>query len=365
VGRTKLHKLLNMKKIQLTKSILVHNYSEPYIIAEIGANHNGDMNIAKMLINSAKESGANAVKFQSWKPGSIEAKEVYDKNQSYDDGDGGKKHFGSLLEMAEKYYLREEQHIDLSNYCKAIGIDFCSTPFTKGEVDLLQKLDVPFFKTASMDINNFDLLKHMASYNKPIILSTGMATLGEIERAVKAIEEEGNFQIVLLHCISIYPPKYIDINLNNIQMLQKAFVYPIGFSDHSIGTSIPLASIALGSCVIEKHFTLDKDMPGWDHQISANPDELKEIVKESKNIQVALGSFNRVISKDEEEKKAIFRRSVATTKKMLIGHVLSKEDLTLKRPGSGIQPEEIPYLIGRKLRKNLNVDEILNWSDFE
>lgn len=354
-----------MKKIQLSKSFIVHNYSEPYIIAEIGANHNGDMDIAKMLIKSAKECGANAVKFQSWKPGSIEAKEVYDKNQSYDDGDGGKKHFGSLLEMAEKYYLREEQHFELSSYSKSINIDFCSTPFTKEEVDLLQKLDVPFFKTASMDINNFELLKHMAGYKKPIILSTGMATLGEIERAIKVIEEQGNDQIVLLHCISIYPPKYKDINLNNIQMLQKAFVYPIGFSDHSIGTSIPLASVALGSCVIEKHYTLDKDMPGWDHQISANPEELKEIVKESKNIQTALGLFNRVISKDEEEKKGIFRRSVATSRQMEKGHVITKEDLTVKRPGTGIQPEEIPYLIGRRINKNLNIDVILSWSDFE
>lgn len=354
-----------MKTIQLSKSSIVHNYSEPYIIAEIGANHNGDMDIAKKLIKSAKDCGANAVKFQSWKPGSIEAKEVYDKNQSYDDGDGGKKHFGSLIEMVEKYYLRDEQHIELSNYCKSIGIDFCSTPFTKEEVDLLQKLDVPFFKTASMDINNFELLIHMAAYKKPIILSTGMATLGEIERAIKTIEDQGNNQIVLLHCISIYPPKYKDINLNNIQMLQKAFVYPIGFSDHSIGTSIPLASIALGSCVIEKHFTLDKDMPGWDHQISANPEELKEIVKEGRNIQIALGSFNRVISKDEEEKKGKFRRSVVTAKKLSQGHTITNEDLTVKRPGTGIQPEEIPYLVGRKLKKNLNADEILSWSDFE
>ncbi len=354
-----------MKKIQLTKSIIIHNYSEPYIIAEIGANHNGDMEIAKNLINSAKECGANAVKFQSWKPGSIEAKEVYDKNQSYDDGDGGKKHFGSLKEMVEKYYLRDEQHIELSNYCKSIEIDFCSTPFSKEEVDMLYKLDVPFFKTASMDINNFELLKYMAAYKKPIILSTGMATLGEIERAIKTIEDEGNDQIVLLHCISIYPPKYKDINLNNIQMLQKAFVYPIGFSDHSIGTSIPLASIALGSCIIEKHFTLDKDMPGWDHQISANPDELKEIVSEGKNIQIALGSFNRIISKDEEEKKGKFRRSVVTAKQLSQGHVITKEDLTVKRPGTGIQPEEIPYLVGRKLKKNLNTDEVLSWSDFE
>jgi sialic acid synthase SpsE len=354
-----------MKKIQLTNSKVVYNYSAPYVIAEIGANHNGDMEIAKRLIKSAKECGADAVKFQSWKPGSIEAQEVYDKNQSYDDGDGGKKHFGSLMEMAEKYYLRDSQHVELSNYCKSIDIDFCSTPFTNKEVDLLQDLDVPFFKTASMDINNFELLKHIAAYNKPIILSTGMATIGEIEKAINTIEDVGNNQIVILHCISIYPPKYSDINLNNIKMLQKAFVYPIGFSDHSIGTSIPLASIALGSCVIEKHFTLDKDMPGWDHQISADPNELKDIVREGKNIHIALGSYNRIISNDEKQKKEIFRRSIATTKQLFVGDVLSKSDLTVKRPGTGIQPEEMPYLVGRKLKRNINADELLKWSDFD
>ena len=354
-----------MKKIQLTPKSLVYNYSEAYIIAEIGATHIGDMGIAKKLIDSAKACGANAVKFQSWKPGSIEAQEVYDKNQSYDDGDGGKKHFGSLKEMVDKYYLRDSQHVDLANYCKSIDIDFCSTPFSNNEVDLLNQLDVPFFKTASMDINNYQLLKHIARYNKPIILSTGMSTLGEIERAIKVIEEECNSQIVILHCISIYPPKYKDINLNNILMLQKAFPYPIGFSDHSIGTSIPLASIALGSCLIEKHFTLDKDMPGWDHQISADPNELKEIVSEGKNIQIALGSFNRTISVDESSKKSKFRRSVVTVKALTKGDIITSEDLTVKRPGTGIQPEELPYLVGRKLKRDILTDEVLKWTDFE
>lgn len=354
-----------MKKIQITNSKSIFNFSEPYIIAEIGANHNGDIVLAKKLIDAAKDCGADAVKFQSWKPGSIEAKEVYDKNQSYNDGDGGKKHFGSLKEMVEKYYLRDEQHIELSNYCKNIGIDFCSTPFSIEEVDLLNKLDVPFFKTASMDINNFALLKHMASFGKPIILSTGMATIGEIERAIKTIEDAGNDKIIILHCISIYPPKYGDINLKNIPMLQRVFDYPVGFSDHSIGTSIPLASIALGSCVIEKHFTLDKDLPGWDHQISANPYELREIVKEGKNIQVALGSFKRVVSEDEKDKKGKFRRSVVTAKKIFEGQVIKQEDLTVKRPGTGIQPEEMKYIVGRKLKRTIENDELLNWSDFE
>ncbi|MFY0631390.1 MAG: N-acetylneuraminate synthase family protein [Flavobacteriaceae bacterium] len=354
-----------MKKININLNKEVFNYSEPYIIAEIGANHNGDIDLAKKIIDSAKESGANAVKFQSWTPKSLIAKEEYDRNQSYDDGDGGKKHFGSLKEMVEKYYLNEDQHYELRDYCKSIGIDFCSSPFSKKEVDLLIKLEVPFLKAASMDINNLELLKHMAKTQKPIILSTGMSTISEIEQAVKTIEGEGNNKIILLHCISIYPPKHEDIHLNNILMLQKTFDYPIGFSDHTIGTSIPLASIALGACVIEKHFTLDKDLPGWDHQISANPVELKEIVQGGKNIQKSLGGFIRIVTEDEENKKLKFRRSAVAARKIIKGDILKLEDIEFKRPGTGISPDELDYMLGRSVNKNFEEDELISWQDLK
>lgn len=349
--------------IKINKTKEVHNFSEPYIIAEIGANHNGDIDLAKKIIDSAKECGADAVKFQSWTPKTLIAKEEYDRNQSYDDGDGGKKHFGSLKEMVEKYYLREEQHFELKEYCDEIGIDFCSSPFSSSEVDLLVKLDVPFLKIASMDINNLELLKHMAKTQKPILLSTGMSSISEIEQAVKTIEAEGNHQIIILHCISIYPPEYEDIHLNNITMLQQTFNYPIGFSDHTIGTSIPLASVALGSCVIEKHFTLDKDMPGWDHKISADPRELKEIVRESKNIQKSLGSFSRIVSDDEESKKDKFRRSIVAGKDLKKGSIINLEDIEVKRPGTGIAPDEIKYVIGRKINRDFSIDELIYWED--
>ena len=350
-------------QIQINKTKKIFNYSEPYIIAEIGANHNGDIDLAKKIIDSAKECGADAVKFQSWTPSSLIAKEEYDRNQTYNDGDGGKKHFGSLKEMVQKYYLREEQHFELKAYCEEIGIDFCSSPFSNAEVNLLVKLDVPFLKIASMDINNLELLKHMAKTQKPILLSTGMSTISEIGKAVKTIEAEGNRQIIILHCISIYPPEYEDIHLNNIKMLQQTFDYPIGFSDHTIGTSIPLASVALGACVIEKHFTLDKDMPGWDHQISADPKELKEIVRESKNIQQALGSFSRIVSEDEESKKLKFRRSIVAGRTLKNGEVLKLEDLEVKRPGTGIAPDEIKYVVGRTLNRDINTDDLILWKD--
>lgn len=341
----------------------IKNYVEPYIIAEIGANHNGDIKLAKQMIDKAIECGADAVKFQSWTPTSLICKEEYDRNQVYTDSP--KKHFGSLKEMVEKYYLREEEHFELKEYCDLKGVDFCSTPFSKEEVDLLMKLDVPFIKVASMDMNNLELLKYMAKQQKPIILSTGMSTLAEIEKAIEVIEGEGNNQIVLLHCISIYPPAYEDINLNNIPMLEKTFGYPVGFSDHTIGTSIPLAAVTLGSCIIEKHFTLDKDMPGWDHEISADPSELKVICEESKNIVKSLGSFKRIVSKAEKEKLKKFRRSIIIARDMKIGEEIKLEDLEFKRPGIGIRPDEVKYVIGKKLTRDMEKDEILKWEDIK
>ena len=360
VGNDKVNKVAIMS-IMLTKKKNVYNYSEPYIIAEIGANHNGDMNIAKRLIDSAKEAGVDAVKFQSWQPGSINSLENYNRHQVYNDS--LKKHFGSLWEMDVAYHLTFEQHQMLKDYCTSIQLDFCSTPFSSEEAKLLNELNVPFFKIASMDINNYQLLRLVASFGKPIIMSTGMSTISEIGNAVQVIESEGNKDIVLLHCISIYPPDYLDINLNNIPMLMTAFPYPIGFSDHSLGTAIPLASVALGACVIEKHFTLDKNLEGWDHAISADRIEMEYIVNESKNINKALGNSDRFVSRAELEKIKEFRRSIVTTHALRAGEMIKLEDLTAKRPGTGISPAEMQYVIGRLMSKDIGEDEIVSWND--
>jgi sialic acid synthase SpsE len=349
-----------MKKIKLGNQE-VHNFSRPYIIAEIGANHNGDMNLAKELIDSAVACGVNAVKFQSWTPKSIIAKEEFDRNQKYDDSP--KKHFGSLKEMVEKYYLREEQHYELRDYCLDKDVDFCSSPFSETEADLLEKCNVPFYKVASMDINNFSLLTHLAEKGKPVILSTGMARLSEIDKAVELLTKKNCNDIALLHCISIYPPLYEDIHLNNITMLQQAFGLPIGFSDHTIGFSIPLASVALGSCIIEKHFTTDKNLPGWDHEISADPYEMKIICVESEKISRSMGSFSRIVSEAEEQKKFKFRRSIVVTRDLSAGHVLTPADLTSKRPGTGISPDLMEHLIGKKLTADVSADTLLKWDN--
>jgi N-acetylneuraminate synthase len=342
----------------------INNYSKPYIIAEIGANHNGDMDLAKQMIDEAVECGVDAVKFQSWTNKTLISREEYERNQKYDDSP--KKHFGSLEEMVDKYYLREEQHHLLKKYCDEKGVQFCSTPFSEQEVDLLEELDVPFYKVASMDINNLRLLSYIAAKGKPVILSTGMSTIGEIEQAVKTVEEAGNNQIVILHCISIYPPQPEDIHLNNILMLQQMYPdYPIGFSDHTIGTSVPIASVALGAAVLEKHFTLDRDLPGWDHEVSANPEEMRYIVSESEIVSKSLGNYNRVVTQAEEDKKLKFRRSVVLTRNMEKGEVISKEDITFKRPGTHISPNQEEYVVGRKLNRDLKEDDILDWSYLE
>jgi N-acetylneuraminate synthase len=216
-----------------------------------------------------------------------------------------------------------------------------------------------------MDINNFQLLNYLADRGKPVILSTGMATLSEIDNAVELLYKKGCSEISLLHCISIYPPAYEDIHLKNIPMLQQTFGLPIGFSDHSIGLSIPLASVALGACIIEKHFTTDKNLPGWDHEISADPFELKVICEESINISKSLGSFVRTVSKAEQDKKAKFRRSIVIKESLKEGHILSTDDLTSKRPGTGISPNLMDQVVGRTIIKDLESDTVLKWENLK
>ena len=248
----------------------------PYVIAEIGSNHNGDMHLCRQLIDSAKECGVDAVKFQSWTDTSLVCKSEYEKNTSYADT---KRHFGSLEEMVKAYQFTPKQHHEIAAYCSDIGIQFLSSAFSETEIDLLESLEVPLHKIASMDINNYRLLKYIGQTGKPIVLSTGMASLGEIEKAVQLLQESGAGRIILLR-ISIYPPDYRDIHLRNIPMLEQAFALPIGFSDHSMGISIPLAAVAHGACMIEKHFTLDRDMEGWDHLDFCNSGGNEGIVEE-------------------------------------------------------------------------------------
>lgn len=348
-----------MEKLNLNGR-LVGPGEPPYVIAEIGANHNGDMELCRRMIDSAKSCGADAVKFQSWSKDSLVSKAEYARNTSYADKD---KHFGSLEEMVERYQFTPEQHFEIADYCKNHDIAFLSSCFSEAEVDLLDQLNVPAFKIASMDINYLPLLQYVGSKKRPVILSTGMSTLGEIERALSELIRAGSGAVALLHCISIYPPAMQDIHLRNISSLQAAFDLPVGFSDHSLGTAIPLAAIALGACMIEKHFTLKKDLPGWDHAISADPAELAVIAREGRNIFTALGSTVRTVTAAELEKRKKFRRRAILVRAVKAGQVLQSDDLKFQRPGTGIDPDQAGYAIGRKVKSDLPSDHELEWSD--
>lgn len=334
----------------------------PYIIAEIGSNHNGDMDLCRRMIDAAADAGAHAVKFQSWSESSLIAREEYDRNPEYSDKT---KHFGSLLQMVRAYQLTPAQHVEAQGYCRSRGVVFCSSVFSPEETDLLERLDVPFFKIASMDVVNLPLLAFVARKQRPMIIATGMATLAEVDRAVATVRGEGNEQIVLLHCVSIYPPEYDTIRLRNMEMLRQAFDVPVGFSDHTLGTSIPLAAIALGACLIEKHFTLDKDMAGWDHSISADPGELRTIAEEGRHVFDSLGDFPRTVTDAEMQKRQKFRRSLVARHALSLGHVLTEEDLTSKRPGSGISPGEMRYVLGRRLADDIEEDHVIRWGDLQ
>ncbi len=317
----------------------------PLIVAEIGANHNGDMDLCKRLIDVAVDCKVDAVKFQSWTEKSLLSRK--DKQNA------------EFLAAVRKYQLTPEQHLKIQAYCKSKGITFFSTPFSMAEADMLEQMDVPLFKIASMDINHFPLLRHVARKGRPMIVSTGMATLGEIERAVNLIRGEGNEQLVLMHCVSLYPPDFEMVNLRNMQMLSDVFRVPTGYSDHTIGIGCSLAAIALGACAIEKHFTLDKNMEGWDHAVSADPIEMAMIAQEGRNIRLSLGGYRRTLSAAEIHKIQFFRRSLVVKHAMKAGEVITDRDIDFKRPGTGIRPDEMDTILGRKLVSDIQQNDLL------
>ena len=349
--------------MKITKDKTISNFSKPYIIAELGANHNGDMALAKKMILAAKEAGADCVKFQSWSKGSIFSRVKYEDNYFITD-DYRERTDYTLEEIVEEYSISEAELLAMRDFSRKIGIDCSSTPFSKKEADfLVDKLKSPFIKVASMDLNNFPFLTYLAEKQLPIIISTGLSELHEIDKAIKTIEATGNHQICILHCVATYPPLDEDVNLNIIKTLMQTYpAYPIGFSDHTIGIEIPLASVALGACLIEKHFTLDKNMEGWDHKVSATKTEMTAIVDGAKRINDALGSF-RVSATESAEKKAEFRRSIVLTRAMNKGEVIALTDIDYKRPGTGIKPEMTDFIVGMKINKDLSFDHILLKTD--
>jgi N,N'-diacetyllegionaminate synthase len=331
----------------------------PFVIAEIGSNHNGSLDLALQLIDAARECGADAVKFQSWSKSSLISSAEYARSVRYS-GDG---HLGGLEQEVERYQLTPAQHREIAAYCREIDMMFLSSVFSPCEVELLDSLDVPAFKIASMDVTHLPLLACVARRHKPIILSTGMATLGEIERALAVLDSEGAGPVVLLHCVSSYPTRAADANLRNIELFARTFDRPVGFSDHTLGIAVPLAAVALGACLIEKHFTLDCEMDGWDHAISSDPREMRALVTGAREVFAALGSPIRTVSAAELDKRKVFRRRLVAARALACGARLQAGDVDFKRPGTGIGPEELSYAVGRTLARDLKADDEIEWSD--
>lgn len=331
-----------------------------FIIAEAGVNHNGDINIAKKLVDKAKEAGVDAIKFQTFKAENLVTKEApkaeYQKETTGD---------GSQFEMLKKLALSLEDHIILKKYCEEKGIMFISTPFDFESVDLLEKTDVSLYKVSSGDLTNLPLLSYIANKNKPIILSTGMANLGEVEEAVETISKAGNDRTILLHCTSNYPTAYEEVNLRAMLTMKEAFKLPVGYSDHTIGIEIPIAAVALGAKVIEKHFTLDRNMKGPDHRASIEPDELKIMVRSIRNIELAMGDGIKRCNKSEENTKSVARKSIVANRNINKDEIITINDVSFKRPEQGLKPKYIDLIIGKKARRNIYRDEFITFEDIK
>jgi N-acetylneuraminate synthase len=330
-------------------------------VAEIGANHNGDMDLCRRTIDAAKQAGADAVKFQSWSKDSLIGRAEFERNTRYAKADPS---VLTLEQAVERYQFTPAQHREIAAYCRERGITFFSSCFSAQEVDLLESLAVPVYKIASMDVNHLPLLAYVARTGKPVILSTGMATLGEIEKALGVLHRGGSGPVALLHCVSAYPCPPADVNLRNIRTLERAFGVPVGFSDHTLGNAVPLAAVALGACAIEKHFTLDKKLEGWDHAVSADPADLASLVREAREVFDSLGRAERVVGPAEIEKRKAFRRRMVANRALKKGQKLRAEDVDFKRPGTGIGPEELAYATGRTLLRDVERDGELEWTDF-
>lgn len=333
-----------------------------FIIAEAGVNHNGSLELAKKLIDAAVEAGADAIKFQTFKAESLVTSKV--EKASYQRENTGKKE-ETQLEMLKGLELRFEDFGILKKYCDKQGIVFLSTPFDFESVDILEPL-VPAYKIASGEITNIPLLKYVASKRKPMIISTGMSTLGEIEEALEAISEiDPNIPKILLHCTTNYPTPYEDVNLKAMLTLQEVFKLPVGYSDHTLGIEVPIAAVALGAKIIEKHFTLDKTLPGPDHKASLEPHEFKAMVNSIRNIEKALGDGRKQPTTTEKEIMSLVRKSLVASRSIKKGEVIKECDIEIKRPGTGISPKFKDIIVGMKVTRDIEKDTPFDWSFFK
>lgn len=331
----------------------------PYVIAEIGCNHNGNMAIARELVQVAARAGADAAKFQSFDP--AEMITVDSPKADYQIRATGSQE--SQYQRLQRLRLGVEQHEELQALCDSCGIIFCSSPFDRPSGELLLRMNVPFLKIPSGEITNLPLLRQLGSYGRPVILSTGMSNLGEIETALEALS--GTDEIVLLHCVSDYPARWEDANLRAMLTLRQAFHLPVGFSDHTEGIELPLVAVALGAVVIEKHLTIDRNMEGGDHRASLEPPEFKAMVEKIRKVTAALGDGKKTCTPAEMNVRAVARKSLVTRRAVRAGNRLTEDDIAIKRPGTGIAPAFLPEIIGASARVDLPGGVLLRWSHLD
>lgn len=325
------------------------------IIAEAGVNHNGDINLAKQLIDAAAEAGADIVKFQTFKAENLVTQSA--KKAEYQLQTTSKEE--SQLQMLKKLELSFEDHLELIKYAKERHIGFLSTPFDLDSLQLLIDVGIDTIKLPSGEITNYPLLNKSAETGKRIILSTGMSDLKEIIDAVKVLKDNGAGEIILLHCNTQYPTPFEDVNLNAIKTIAEATGLPVGYSDHTNGIEVPIAAVALGATVIEKHFTLDRNMEGPDHKASLEPNELQAMILAIRNIEKAMGDGIKEPSKSEKENIGIARKSIVACKEIKKGEVFTEQNLTTKRPGSGISPMMWNEILGTAAIRDFEEDELI------
>jgi len=330
---------------------------EVVIIAEAGVNHNGSLAIAKKLVDVAAESGADYVKFQTFKADQVASKSAAKAEYQMKTTSGEE----SQLDMLKKLELSLEDHLELIEYCSSKSIEFLSTPFDLVSIELLASLNLSLGKIPSGEITNLPYLEEMAKTFRRIIISTGMADISEIKEAIEVLGKNGvnKENITILHCNTEYPTPYSDVNLLAMKSIGTEFGCKVGYSDHTTGIEVSIAAVALGAVVIEKHFTLDRNMEGPDHKASLEPQELKQMVQSIRNIQKALGKSVKEPSLSESKNREIARKSLVAARKIEPGHQLTRDDLAVKRPGTGISPMRINDVIGRVVNREVDEDELI------
>lgn len=329
--------------------------SKIFIIAEAGVNHNGDIEIARQLVDAAAEAGADAVKFQTFKADKLVSKSAQKADYQKKTTNSQESQFA----MLKKLELSSDMHQYLQEYCRRKNILFLSTPFDLDSIVYLDSIGVPFMKIPSGEITNYPYLREIGKTKKPVILSTGMSEMKEIEAALCVLREYGTTDITVLHCNTEYPTPYADVNLKAMVTIKEKLDVKVGYSDHTVGIEIPVAAAAMGACVIEKHFTLNKNMEGPDHKASLEPKELKEMVRMVRNVEMALGTGTKSPSSSEKKNILVVRKSIVAKEDIEEGQIFTEDNLTTKRPGTGVTAMAWNEALGKSAKRNFRKDELI------